>query len=461
LATEFNAETVYYKLETSTYKNVTTIKTSNGVTIPNFIPNYYYKKDVASDEYIRLTAKPSDWDSKSTSGGVSVYNCTNYYYCENPAKYVKVSNITEENFKNGTYYTSTATYPVIKTTQPLQMTDMDLYYSAVGSVSGNSDVSRVYTQLPPLNVIDSEYKWNVFAYLNINISPTTPQILPKYDVESKSICTVTIGDTTFSNATNSSVTHGDKDLYLVSDVPVNKTGGEYVDVSWLNMLGESMSTNISSYTLNPSVESNTKLSALEDIGATELSVNHNVTDNVLISGMSLDKSYYHILPIELITDDLEVEIYLSSGNSITNSNPQSCKCCGTQTLTTAGKHFIQIPNDTKTMQISYKNKSDKSDSAIRFYNMFKYKHRDLFGNDVCEAKYGIDTTDVEGMIKTLDVPCVFDYCHRASGNSLINDPLDPVSVFNENHVFHNFAIPRAELRTAKPFTTTIDFVNTR
>ena len=78
-----------------------------------------------------------------------------------------------------------------------------------------------------------------------------------------------------------------------------------------------------------------------------------------------------------------------------------------------------------------------------------------------KSEYGLITEDIEAEVAKLDIPKEFDYCHVPSISEKILDPLVPVSVFSGSHVFNKFSISRAELRTEKPFSASIDFVNNR
>jgi hypothetical protein len=164
-----------------------------------------------------------------------------------------------------------------------------------------------------------------------------------------------------------------------------------------------------------------------------------------------------MLPIEIMTDDIVVkEIYAEP----VTTNEIRCVCCD-QPVLTMGKHFIPIDCTTKKLRITCGNNTMR-DSSIKISKLFKYKHRELFGGEEDKSsKYEIYTGDLEKIIRSLDIPREFDYCHVPIESEQISDPLDPISIFSSNHVFNKFSIPRAEIRTEKPFSASIDFVNNR
>jgi hypothetical protein len=129
----------------------------------------------------------------------------------------------------------------------------------------------------------------------------------------------------------------------------------------------------------------------------------------------------------------------------------------------ADRHYFIIPSGTNEISVKLLRKPHKK-SSIVFDRLFKYTNRDLFGgdtNDVNKAKYGITTDMLLNCINSMDEPKKFDYTHVPAEDIKIDDPLLPVSMFDANHVYNKFTIPRAELRDAKPFDFSVVFVNNR
>jgi hypothetical protein len=419
---------------------------------------------VSGGAYAPLATKPDNWDD--------INECCKYYYLVS-SEFTEASGVNGTNYMDY-YVAEMPTYPSMSTTSPLLLDSVEIHYSTSGSRNNSESGSKVFTALPPINVVDNEYKWSVTPYLNISTNSIAPQKIAFSSDDMTSSRSVTIGGEVY-NATKT----GDKDLYLLTNVPVERVGGTNADISWMNLVGEKKSTNIYMYYLNPDISSSKGFEKLDD-GRVVIEVGKNEScygnDAICIGNMSLGSGYNHLLPIELSTDGIEVFIdahndgdyneglYAGSGFGATGGTV-SCICCDHSTnepINGKGKHFVKLPTSTKTLVISYRNNSNEA-SSIQFNPVFKYKHRKLFDGDdgTGSGKYRITTTDLEQAIQELDIPKEFDYCYIPSDDIRIDDPLDPSSVFEGSHVFNKFSIPRAELRTAQPFDATIEFVNNR
>ena len=446
-ATDYDENTDYFT-NVDEYKKVEPISvSSNRREAPPFIPNYYYKKD--GDEYKLCLSEPENWYDETTNDNSSVtFGCSNYYYLYTGG-FESAQDVSSDNVSN--YYVRISPeYPVIKTSSPLLIDNVDVYYSVEGT-NGESS-SRTYTQLPAINVKDDEYKWSVTSYLNLNMSPHSAQKIPVKD--NQSISSVKIGEIEYDGGTAT------EDMYLMSDVQVCRTGGSNVDISWTSMNGETRSTKIFAYHINKAVSEDNGFKHLVDNDEIEYAINKSEDGTIIIDGIQLDLSRNYMLPIELMTDELSItELHIKRTGS-TDYIPWSDVCCGN--MIGKGKHFISLPGNTIGIEILYSNTSEDKESVIKFHKMLKYTERELFGGGKATSpKYGITTSDILAEISKLDIPEIFDYCYIPSLSERILDPLDPVSVFNGNHVFNKFSIPRAELRTDSPYSSEIDFVNNR
>lgn len=85
---------------------------------------------------------------------------------------------------------------------------------------------------------------------------------------------------------------------------------------------------------------------------------------------------------------------------------------------------------------SYLNFTIDDDSAPATYSIldiFKYENNPALGNGF---------NDIREKIKQLDVDEEFNYMFTPTANDLIENPLDPKSFWNSNHVYNNFIIPQ-------------------
>ena len=176
-------------------------------------------------------------------------------------------------------------------------------------------------------------------------------------------------------------------------------------------------------------------------------------------GIVLSNKHKYLLPIVVPNDKVTVEIKY-------DNQSLSCICCE-KTIFDEGKHFIEILPGMNNLSIVVTN-NDEDDAHVLFEILFKYNYRkDIFGGDIIDGKleetpkYGIDTQRILRKIAELDVPGKFKYSHIPSVDVRIDDPLDPVSMFNDNHVYNKFTIARAELDSAKPYDASFDIVNNK
>lgn len=467
IATKYDSEETYYTYE-SAFENVELISISTvSSTIPTFVPNHYYKKN-DDGTYILLEGieDAPEWNkvTKYDDGSID-YGCTQYF-TKTGGSFVKVTDnsVNEGNVSNGSFYIrKDPTYPILKTSSPLMLDNIDVYYSAAGADGSSSDTTgKTWTQLPAINVKDDEYKWSVTPHLNLSCSSIVAQKIPCKDDKNQSKCSIKTDKFEYPDSDNE-LLDNNMDLYIMTDIPIEKTGGTNVDVSWMDLMGQTRPITLFSYQMNstfePDENGESKFEKILESDEIDYNINKGEASVLVINGISLDRNCEHILPIELMTDELCITGIQDKTHK--TSKVIKCICCDTSTMKGTGKHFLRLPNGIKKLEIKYEN-DESSSSAIKFHKIFKYNERELFGGEpATEAKYGITTSELEEEIRALDIPSEFDYCHVPSVSDEILDPLDPVSIFRGSHIFNKFSIPRAEVRDIKPFSSSVDFVNNR
>ena len=144
-------------------------------------------------------------------------------------------------------------YPSFNSTTWTSLNGINVKYKTAGS--------NAFEELPKfnLNVQKIEDNWRGKAILNINTQSDSPQILDNtVDEDSEgnpvpnsrqAIQRITINDVTFPSK--------DEDLneqmlrYILTDIVLNKVGGQNIDITYLNELGERKNVDILVYTLLP------------------------------------------------------------------------------------------------------------------------------------------------------------------------------------------------------------------
>ena len=436
---------------------------------PKFVPGIYYKCDIANpkfDDYKLLIDCPDDWNS----------NFSNYYTLASKEmkKYVGGSAETKE-----LYIQNLPNYPVFSTSSPTFLNDCTVSYSS-SSVKSDEDDDRIddrtFVDLPTIYVDNETYGWNVTAHLNLFTDRDEPQKIESESSSDYSIQSVTIGETTYpykvsSDASDEStdasdkVVDDDKPLYLMSSIFLDKVGSNNIDISYIDLLGKRHPTDIFAYQLNSDcVNSNNgwintdngvalKVPAKSESGPGKVDTS--------IVGMNLDEKFKYLLPVSIPTDS-SVTCSFKDGDE----KAIECMCCKNTVIGT-GKHYIPLSSSMKTLKILAENNGSE-DVYIRFERLFKYNYRKIFGGNVGEdgklaepMLYNIDTKTILDKIHEIDVPRKFKYDHIPSDDIKIDDPLNPVSMFDSGHVYHDFTIARAELDTSAPHDASVIIVNNR
>lgn len=441
--------------------------------VPKFVPNIYYEcdsniKNPKFDDYKLLIDCPSDWDS----------NFSDYYTLVSKT-YMEIPKDGVPEGEKELYIQHLPKYPVFSTSSPTFLKDCTVSYSS-SSVKSDEDDDKVddrtFVDLPAIYVVNETYGWNVTAHLNLFTDKDEPQKIESISSSDYSIQSVTVGETTYPNTVPSSTSDESMDasdnsidngqpLYLMSSIFLDKVGSNNIDITYLDLLGKRHLTDIFAYQLNSEcVNSNNgwmntdngvalKVPAKGESGPSKVDI--SITD------MKLDDKFKYLLPVSIPTDS-SVTCSFKDGDG----KDIECMCCDNITIGT-GKHYMPLPNSIKTLKIHAEN-SGPEDVYIRFERLFKYNHRKIFGGNIGEdgkleepMLYNIDTETILSKIREIDVPRKFKYDHIPSEDIRIDDPLNPVSMFDSEHVYHDFTIARAELDISAPHDASVIIVNNR
>ena len=464
------------------------------------------------EEFIKVVQKPDMWDnlkdwySTNPDTGSRGANYNKYYkllYSE----FIPKSSIpsTELGSKLATrwYKRINPEYPIFKTDEPLLVRNFNVSYSASNGNNNNDNnqLDLTYTTLPNIDVDDDSYGWNVTAHLNVMCDNQKPQKIEVGSDNNQAIQRITVSGNSFPDKFFSELTAeeketviseypeltfedsqafikeddkykpavvGEDEIYILSSIPLDKVGSSFVDVTYIDLLGERHDTQIFTYNLNSACVNADEGWQVVDDGIT-LRVPAGISVDKTIDGITLDQQYKYLLPFSVQNEKLEFTLE-------SNGQPVKCVCCNSDHFggtAHSGKHFVEITPGMNNLRIQATNNDNTNDIHILFELLFKYKYRDIFGGDVistdsqgnqeleCIPKYQVTTKDLLEKIREIDIGGKFKYTHVPSIDVEIKDPLDPVSMYNDNHVYNQFTIARAELDGAAPYDATYDIVNNR
>lgn len=476
--------------------------------IPKFNPNEYYQENPEStassfnSKYTLLETKPENWDD------IDYWNTDALIYRLIRAEYELVDSGKEYPVR---YRRTVPEYIKFNTHQPKFIKDYHIAYSASSQNNNeNNSLDVVYSTLPNIDVENPDYGWQVTAHLNVMTDFDNPQRIEVYSESNQSKQSITLGNKKFpekffdeltdAEKPNSNVPFKDSDsfiwecldtgegryrpleknkdeLYLLTSIPLNLVGSKYIDTTYMSLTGQRQNIDILAYQyagIDSDTDSNINWKST-DIGLI-LNINKdcfsegdselNLTLNNYAYTESESSNGISILPI-VVPDGITVSLSGYSSADDTTSEDCNCMCCGINNLST-GRHFIQLPKDKDMLNILItitNEETENPDFNIVFENIFKCKYRDIFGikkNDgkyEIHPKYGVTTEILLDKIKELDIDHHFKYNHIPDNDCLIDDPLNPIDVFNINHVYNKFSIAKAEINDSKPYDASFDIVN--
>lgn len=434
--------------------------------MPPFVPGIYY--DGVSGQL--LYDEPSDWYNWAN-------NADKYFTITEPT-WTKVEQPPEDFSTTYASYSTciSAKYPQYKTEyEPDELQDSyvrgyTVHYKSNGSVA---------QPLPNINVIENDYQWNVTASLNLNFDKDHAQkILPEKDSKDRvrnSRQTVKIDN----EASFTSVGNNDP-IYIMSDVLVDKIGGNNIDVSYVTADSEDPNkVELMVYKLNKDMSnipwSKNNSGELKLIVEPKKDSESSNQRPYTVSGIKLELfdndgennhiQFGYILPVYTYNNDLRFGIkindeWLRDMDLLSTSAFDDVYSQGCTYYKLDSELYKDVDKDEGlTLTVVIEDTTViKQNTELIFGNLFKYKNRELFSRT---DYYGINQELLEDAIRKLDVPGCFKYNHIVDDGIKIEDPLDGQSFFDINHVHNQFTIPKANIRFAKEAGAKITFVNNR
>lgn len=329
-------------------------------------------------------------------------------------------------------------------------------------ISYKSSSGEIIT-LPQINIQSDECSWSGRACLNLNISSEEPQLIEgiskdsnnNYDYKSIQMLmlesTNDIGDSAYRiypdfNTTNFSVKP--EQLYIQSDVFVNKVGGTNIDISYVDLLGDRKAVDLYLYALNDVFT--TSPFSIRDDGAIICNM-IDMTNQTATVEVMLDTDGKYMLSIDNLSEEIKLSVEVNNVPALSLSSKSQFVGAGMS-------YYILEPAQKHTIKFSIDKVADTNSDHFIINSLFKFIDNNLF-----ETEYGITTDNILDRIRTLDVDSIFKYNNVVTDKDeiYIEDPLNGKSFFNSNHVMNQFTIGKAELRLSDSTDAYILPINNR
>ena len=414
------------------------------------VPEFVYGKYYNSSHELLLSRPaewpvmwPIEWPNGNDAWVNNYYELTGSSY--NPVDKESIADDFITNYKNY-FVRETQTYPVYNS-NPSYVVDYTVQYKSGGSS---------FTNLPKINIQDDEYKWCVTAHLNMNMDNKNAQVINPYSHEEDGVTVYAKSHQQISTTNKvADITKGTDKLYVLSDVSIDKVGGDNVDVSYITSDStEPVSVEFFVYSLNETFEQ--EPFGYDEYGNPRLSVAPNISSTFDIKNISLDnitdgqeKNFNYILPIMVKSSDISYSI-LAKGRKLVSQNSNK-QVCG------KGINYFVLSSDVDKITLKVNNSSSKTyKDGIVFQPLYKYRVRDIFTDEP-----GLSFENVLTTIREMDVEDCFKYDHTVDKSIEIDNPLLPASMFDNRHVYNHCTIAKAEIRMQKCNGSEVTFVNNK
>lgn len=360
-------------------------------------------------------------------------------------------------------YIEGETYPVFTTSEslPLPANKIKIQYKSEGMVG--------FEPLPGIDIADDSYSWVGKAILNLDTSWDTPQVLdnsisnsvnnsdnPYSGKYSKQQLIIPKGE---DNQVYPADLSEDSKLYILSSSTLNKVGGENVDVTYLDALGERTNIDLFVYEKNEkfsnfpfqTLSNGSIRMQLADKDGNLPGINGEIDVNV-----SMETNYKYILGIQNSTPNGTFKfLYKLDEGDFTNVQClNSPKNAEENEPYGRGKYYFLLDstilkeNGDNNPIIQLRFIIDQSDTQgyLEFDNLLKCVPNELF-----EKNYNISSDQIEAEIPILDYNGIFKYNVKVDDEIKIDDPLLAKNFFKEQHICNRYTIAQANLRMSDKY----------
>lgn len=323
--------------------------------------------------------------------------------------------------------------------------------------STGSDVS-----LPRVDVYNTDSMWLGRACLNIDCSYDTPQKVVPITEENKSTQSLYINGNTYPQSVEV-VVQDQKTivdpLYVESSIQLNKVGGNDVDISYLDGYGDRLNTKLYLFNKSSSLHKGDPFQIESDgriVGVYSEFPDGETLYREVSADICVGENSKFILSIENVSD--VVSLSLKFGHE---GNIEPIKGLNISTSENIGKgtYYFIIDRPYDVVYFTYTLNSDEELPETDYFvidTLFKYKD-----NLVFKEKYGYTSDEMIEFVKQLDIEGKFKYNYVVDPALQIRDPLEAKKFFDENHIFKQFTIAKAETRMSDSTGSSINIINNR
>ena len=318
--------------------------------------------------------------------------------------------------------------------------------------------------LPTIDIQSDEYAWTGRACLNLNSSADDPQVIVPIDNHNKSVQLITIPQDaesktypvfSFNGNGQLNTSKSYDEVYIQSDVFVNRVGGNNIDISYINLYADRASVNMYLYSVN-NVFSTEPFHIRADDG------------KILCNLGELKGSKTASVPLRLKSDSsYMLALQLLSSNSTLTLTGEGADITALKSTVSGSSgriyYILKTHGSADDCEVTLHFTVDAShtyttNDMLIFDSLFRFTENTLF-----EDRYDIDFSSVLECVKRLDIDNIYKYNNRIDVNDelFIEDPLDSVSFFNTNHVMNQHTIAKAELQMAQGNDSYITVINNR
>ena len=258
----------------------------------------------------------------------------------------------------------------------------------------------------------------------------------------------------------------DENYYMLSSITLNKVGGDDIDISYLDAMGERLNTSIFIY---KDAFNSTDTPYFEYEGSSILLNLDKVPEN--INSIGIDISNTDIKTMLVVTNTftsptLTVSIKLGTTEE-TAEFIEGFNINSSQNLST-GTYYLKIDStdisdESKLFFIWSEEPSNKDIIKIAplfRYSLFEGNERNPNSPDF-SSTYNITEQEILLEVQKLDIHNIFKYNFEVDDNDKILNPLQADTFFNSNHIFNQFTIGEGNLRIYPNTESNISIVNNR
>lgn len=420
----------YYEFSDFTYyKPVTTTTNINGMQVCN---GYNLLRSIPEADKGKILGVVTITNSVIPK----VTNKDNYSYV------YKISGCVDSYGDDITYHISydnkeETEYPIFTSDDYTNVSNMTITFSTDGTSIQSLPVSKVG---------DNDGSWKGTARLDIQSSSSTPQPIAPIDEYSGQVYYVAVKqeDGTYMYKPfyvflEETVEEVDNNQYILSNVEVAKVGGNDVDVSYVDLLGNRHGIDLQVYNKNSAVINN-------DAYTSDISGNLHIKmlkNDYVINGITCESGYFYILPVQSNSLKGTFELTLESAYE-SDDIPYTLHDFDVEYGNGTYYFILPITESGTPLSIKLSILTEDKDAVITLMPFVKYKEEVLF-----EDKYNISVTDIINKMKHFDKENKFRYNYIVPEDKLISDPLMGKTFFNSNHICNKFTIPKANLDTTR------------